>query len=168
MSKLILYDAISAQIKAEVAAIKAVQLWNNQVDNEKEEEARIHPSAYIEFSSIVWDELTKGSSEGQIVVTIKTVIERLQTDDRTFLTIVDDVYKALQLFQGVQFTPLKRIAERQDTDHDNVIVWESDFSTLLVDCTADTDQDKPTVTATLDLDVELDIDNDVIRTGDGE
>lgn len=168
MSKLILYDAMDAQIVAEVPAVKLVQLWNNQIDNEDDEEARIYPAVYIEFATIDWRELTKGCAEGDVSITVRTVIERLQTDDRTFLSVVDAVYKALQLFQGVEFTPLNRVAERQDVDHDNCIVWETDFETKLVDTTADTDADKPTVTATLELTTELDIDNEVIRTGDGE
>lgn len=169
MSKLLLYDAIDAQILAEVPEIKIVQLWNNQLVNEGEE-ARAYPLCYIEFSSIVWFELAKGLAEADITITVRTVIERLQTDDRTFLTIVDNVYKALQLFNDdCFFTPLKRVAERQDTDHDNCIVWETDFITHLVDSTSYSDADKPATTiTTLDITTDLDIDDPVIRTGDGD
>lgn len=165
--KLLLYNEIDAQILAEVSEIKLVQLWNNQLDNEDQEEARAYPLCYIEFSSIVWFELAKGLAEADVTITVRTVIERLQTDDRTFLTLVEDVYKALQLFDHDCFTPLKRVAERQDVDHDNCIVWETDFTTKLVDGAAYTDEDKPTVTATLDVSTDLDIDDDIIRTGDG-
>ena len=169
MSKLILYNAIDEQIKAEVSSVKIVQLWNSQLDNEKEEEARTYPICYIEFSDIVWRELTKGCAEGDVTITIRTVIERLQTDDRTYLTLVDEVYKALQLFQSDIFTPLKRVTERQDTDHDNCIVWETDYITKLIDTTADSNAGLPEVTiGTLEVTPDLDIDNDVIRTGDGD
>lgn len=168
MSKLHLYNEIDARILSEVPEINLVQLWNNQIDNEEREEARAFPLCFIEFSSITWLELTKGLNEAEIIITIRTAIERYQTDDRTFLTLVDKVYKALQLFSHPCFTPLKRVAERQDIDHDNCIVWETDFLTRLVDGEAYTDEDKPSVTASLNLSVDLDIDNDVIRTGDGE
>ena len=168
MSKLILFDAIDARLVSEVSSVTLVQLWNNQVANEDQEEARPSPMVYIEMSSIEWVELEMGYQQGEVTITVRVVVEKYATDDRTFLTLVDEVYAALQLYTTDDFSPIKRISERQDSDHENLIVWEADYTTVLVDVQAYTERDFTTVTGTaLEITGDLDIDNEIIRTGDG-
>lgn len=168
MSKLTLFNAIDAQIVAAAPSIKTVQLWNNQLENESREEVRQVPIVYIEFSEIEWESNQKGYQLAPITVTLHIVIEEYATDDRTHLAIVDEVFTALHMLEANTFTALTRTSERQDIDHDNLIVWEVDYTTTLQDNQAFVDRDKATVSgATLVINKQLDVDDEVIRSGDG-
>ncbi|MCH7902756.1 hypothetical protein IIC68_03310 [archaeon] len=58
-----------------------------------------------------------------------------------------------------------RIAERQDTDHDRVIDWQMDFSTMMLQLGEESGVIIPGGTLDVEVDVDLKIDNDIIRTG---
>ena len=83
--------------------------------------------------------------------------------------IIDKVYFAVQLLKGDFYSPLLRVSETQDTDHDRVIDWQMGFGTKLDQCgELDTSLTKITGgTLDVEVDADLDIDNDIIRTGDG-
>ena len=109
-----------------------------------------------------------GYQQGDVTITVRVVVERYQTDDRTYLTLVDEIYQALHLYTTDNFSPLKRIAERQDVDHENVIVWEVDYTTVLLDQQAYTERNFATLTETdLEVNTDVDIDSVIIKTGDG-
>ena len=83
--------------------------------------------------------------------------------------LLAEIHQALQGFDGEVFTGLSRGPERQDVDHDNVIVWQADYITNLTDTTAtDTRKLVNAEVEKLTVEKDLDIDNPVIRTGDGE
>jgi len=169
MSKRILIDTIDLRVKDQVPEITLCQMWNNQILNEGEEAEVLFPVVYIELSDIVWKNLSKGCQRGEVMITIRVVIEKYEDDNRDHLDLVDKVYKSLQLHSQPEYSSLIRLAERQDVDHGNCIVWEIDFKTELTDVTASTDADKTLlgVVPALQIDSELDIDDQIIRTGDG-
>ena len=121
------------------------------------------------MAQIIWETKQNGVQEGVVLITIRHVIERLETEDETFYNDIEQVHAALQGFQGELFTKLNRKEEREDNDHDNCIVWEMDYETRLCDGAGDQDKDLVEATPTkLTITPKLDIDNDNIRTGDGD
>lgn len=162
------YLAIKEQILCEVKEVKTVQLWNNQPNRTNEEEAFLYPAAFIEYEQLLWDGNTLQTQSGNTNIKIYATFERYNTDDTTFFDTVQEIYVALQGFGGACFSGLQRIEERQDIDHDQVIIWEMIFNTTITDGEADPRLKRVPATITdLDILTDLDIDNPVIRTGDG-
>lgn len=164
-----IYQAIRAQILANVPEIKHCLLFNNQYNKDNEEEAFSYPNAFFEYSQLIWQDVVNQQTKADANITIHLGFERYQTEDLTYFDTIKSVYLALQGFSiGSLFTGLKRIEEVQDTDHDNVIVWKIIFSTQITDCeaTADASREQFTITS-LEVQTDLDIDQPVIRTGDG-
>ncbi|MGV7234651.1 MAG: hypothetical protein ACQ9ET_00190 [Nitrosomonadaceae bacterium] len=165
-----LYTTLKTQIETEVTAIKTVKLFNSQFDNDDKEEAFAYPAVMIEFQDINWDNNLGGLNLAEFTLTFHIAQESYtKEDDVDYLDLVNDVYVALQLFDAADFTPLARIADRQDTNHDMCIVWQMDFRTKLTDCSADPrlKQVESAGPHALTINADLDIDNDTIRTGDG-
>lgn len=171
MSKLKFFDKVTDKIKECCPEIKTIQLYNSQIDNDPQEEAVFYPAIYLELSTISWQAKNLGIQQGDITLTVHVVTENYKTDDRQFLNIVDKVYECLNQYQECFFTPLTRIEERQDTDHDQLTSWEIDFITSMYD--SQDNIKKEMIMTTIDpktglvVNVDLDIDDDVIRTGDG-
>jgi len=172
MSKLTFFNEVYAKLESCLPQIKTVELYNSQPDNTDKEEAKFYPAVYLEMSDIDWVTKGLGIQQGEISLTVYVVTENYKTDDRTFLTTVDEVYSCLNGLQSCSFTALERVSERQDTDHDQLSIWEIDFRSTLYD-SQDNSMSEMTVT-TIDpktglvVGVDLDIDNDTIRTGDGD
>lgn len=165
-----LYLAIRQQILNEVKEIKHVLFYNNQFDRDNEEEAFLYPNCFIEFNQMLWTSTTQGQQRGDIDVKVYLGFERYETESLTIFDTIQNVFVALQGFAtGVLFSPLNRIEEEQDVNHDNVIVWTITFKTSLIECESDTRTGlTETTIATLEILKEIDIDNEVIRTGDGD
>ena len=82
---------------------------------------------------------------------------------------IKEVHQAVNGFEGACWTGLQRGPERQDTNHDNVIVWQVDYMTNLNDASADPARKLIEATITdIVVNKDLDIDNDIIRSGDGK
>ncbi len=168
-AKQFLYEAIKAQIKAQAPSVKHILLYNSQFDNEKREDAIEYPNAFVELSQIFWTSKVQGQQKGDVDITIHIGLERYERESDTTWATIKEVFLALQGFAvGVLFSPLNRIEEIQDTDHDQVIVWKIIFKTSLTECDSDTRAGlDETTLATLALLTDFDIDNPIIRTGDG-
>lgn len=168
-AKQFLYESIKAQIKAKAPSIKHTLLFNNQFENEKREDAILYPNCFVELSQIFWTSTTQNQQKGDVDITIHIGLERYERESDTTWATIQEVFLALQGFAvGVLFSPLNRIEEQQDIDHDQVIVWKMIFKTSLTECDSDTRAglDETTI-AELCLLTDFDIDDPIIRTGDG-
>ena len=170
-------DHLAANVKDDNGKVilGLVALFNNQFDNEDRENAFPYPNVFIEFGTIDWIKKSRNIQQGEVTFTIHCGFESYVTNsienDAAIFDILERIHKALQGFSdGECFNPLDRVTERQDTDHDNVVVWEMDYTTILLDTAPATELKLVTSPGPHDLEVigDLDIDNDVIRTGDGE
>jgi hypothetical protein len=169
-AKQFLYEAIKAQVKAKAPSIKHILLFNNQFENERREDPIEYPNCFVELSQIFWTSQAQGQQVGDVDITIHIGLERYERESDTTWTTIQEVFLALQGFAvGVLFSPLNRIEEVQDTDHDNVIVWKLIFKTSLIECDSDTRAglDETTI-ADLCILTNFDVDNPIIRTGDGD
>lgn len=169
-----------------VKVINTVELWNSQLENESDEKPFNYPAVFIEFAEIPWTSTNQQPSTlgnvGNVTKEQKGVdsliiihIAHSQLEDETIsfpiIDVVNDkVYFAIQgLFVNQKYSPILRVAERQDTDHDRIIDWQMDFLTTMFQC-GEADNTLVEIvggTITLVLTKDLDIDNDTLRTGDG-
>lgn len=179
------FNAIKTQIET-VSAIKTVRLWNSQIENYERERAYERPAAFVEFLPSPCTTQQKIERVGQnisrqqkidLAITIHVEFDKLE-DETTSFPLIDAtfqaVYYALQGFYKDSstlgyFKPLRRTEVRFDVNHDEVIDWQMDFSTMMEEMG---EQDDLTLiaggTLTPEITRTLDIDNDIIRTGDGE
>lgn len=184
--KLDIYNAVEAAIKKNVTEIREFGLWNSQFDNEKIETAFAYPVVFLEFGSMPWaftkQPTSKRGSSGNIskeqtapdsVLVIHIGFSQLQDVSISFPKIdpiIEKVYFALQGLNDTSdvptFGPLKRIDERQDTNHGRVIDWQMDFQVLMAQCgELDTSfQEIDADDLTLDITVDLDIDSNTVGT----
>jgi len=185
--KLELYDDFVTAMSG-VSGVNTSGLWNSQADHENEEIPFAYPAAFLEFTTIAWGDTKlkpiktastgatskqQQSSPDRTLITIHILFEKLKTATQSFSEIdvvIQQVYLALQGITGTHYSPLLRVEERQDVDHDRVIDWQMDFSVNLAECgEADSslvDANNPIVTLTaIEITKDLEIDNTTIRTG---
>lgn len=150
-AKLDIYNDIDTALKGittnNVRDIKHVAIWNNQIFNEAREKAYNFPAVFVEFTEMLWETRLAGSNagaiastgqteeqNGNITVILHVVFSTLKDETYSFPdvdAILDKVYFAIQNLQGANsdsYSPLLRVAERQDIDHDRVIDWQVDFN----------------------------------------
>jgi hypothetical protein len=164
-----LYLAIKDRLIDQVKALKHIRLYNNQFDRETVEEAWAYPCAFIEFNQMLHEAAAYNQQRSNFVVRVYVGFESLKTEDLEIFDLVQEIYIALQGYSGQLFSSLQRIEETQDTDHDNVIVWQIDFSTMVSDCVSDPrDGLEETIITQIHINTDLDIDNPVVRSGDGQ
>lgn len=176
--KLTIFNDIKTAIESKVTIIQDIRLFNAQFDNEEREKAFNYPVVFIEFADIPWEQSNqkvegiksriKEQKGGQAIVTLHIGFEHLQDETVSFelmAPILENVYFAVQTLQGDFYTPLLRIAERQDVDHDRVIDWQMDFSTKMFQCGQEVGTEIGGGTLKTDVTVDLKIDNDTIRSG---
>jgi hypothetical protein len=157
-AKLDLYDNIKARITELVPEIKTVRLFNNQFEKEKTENAFDYPCLFVEFMSLPWETKSKGLQEAAAVIRLHLGFESLETEEREIFSLAEKVHQNIQKHSAADlFTNLTRINEMPDGDHDAVIVWLIDYSTLLYDTSGHIT--KKLVPAKID-DLEITVDPD--------
>jgi hypothetical protein len=135
--KLDLFDALGARIKAEVPKIKTFRLFNNQFAKEGVEKAFAFPALMVEFVDLNYTAKSESLQEADTNIILHLGFASLKTEDRAVFELVQEVHQAVQAFYGLDlFSPLNRTRDQQDTDHDGVIVWQTTYTTLLSDNSA--------------------------------
>lgn len=186
-AKLDIFNDIVTELESKVPEIETTGIWNNQFDNEAGEISFNFPAVFIEFAEIPWTSTnlnpSKVGSQGDVtkeqkgegaLITLHAGFSKLEDETESFPTIDALLEKIYFAIQGLgkdkdYYSPLLRVAERQDTDHNRVIDWQQDFMTTMFQSgELNTDLTKIDAgTLELELDTDLDIDNPVIRSGDG-
>lgn len=154
-SKLAIFDALQARIKDEVPEIKTFKLFNNQFAKEPTEKAFGFPALMVEFSDLVYTSKSESLQEADTNIVFHLGFATLKTEDRDVFLLAEKVNQSLQGFFGLDlFSPLNRTREQQDTDHDGVIVWRSEYTTLLTDNSANRKRRLVLVTTDVNLEIE--------------
>lgn len=135
MSKKQLYICVKDKITGGASSIKTVGLYNNQFDNEDEETPFKYPAVFCEFQPIVWEQKGKLIQQAEVTLTLHIGIEKY-TEDLTSFDIIEEVHKTVENFSSGFFTPLHRIEERVDHNHDNIRIHQVDYLTRLTDVSA--------------------------------
>lgn len=156
-----LYTALKAHIILECPEIKSVRLWNNQPNRENEENAFLYPIVFLQFQPILFGELSQGVQYADYIITTHLGFESYKDEDTYVLQLKQGLYRVIQRFRGgdLSFSKLLRVAERPNFDHDNIQIYETDYSTKVKDFTKDL---RPTMPAT----IEPDIDGELIKITD--
>jgi len=128
-----LYRAIR-EIILNKTAVKHCRLYNSQFDNMEQEDTFLFPCAFVEFAQLDYVTKSEGLQEAEARIRIHVGFESLETEELDILDLMEDLHAELQGFNVTDlFTPLDRVFEGQDVNHDNVIVWLMDYETLLTD-----------------------------------
>lgn len=136
MSQLVVFNKLKSTLSS-IQGIKHVALWNNQLDNEKEENAFLCPAVFIEFNNANFKDLTEGVQQFDSIITLHLIFESYKDEDTFILQLKQDVYKATHTLQcGVSASKLLRVDERQNFDHDNVQDYQTDYKTTIKDADA--------------------------------
>ena len=145
-AKLFLYNAVKTKLLAikndsDVAIVKTSGHWNNQFDLIEEEIQINFPAAFISFTNMDWSTdvgvANKNSTQQQrskCNIEIHVGITNLKDEYDSFpedIAIIDSIHDQLNGLQGTQFTPLKRIAEVDDTNKGNIRHWVITYETEL-------------------------------------
>ena len=112
-----------------VPAVKHVRLFNNQYTNIAREKPFPFPAVFIQFLEL--DYTTRGdlTQDGLTRARLHIGYDSLKTEDLAVFDLLDDIHKALQGLELVNvFTPLDRVHEEQDVDHDIISVWLVDYA----------------------------------------
>lgn len=182
-AKLDIFNDIVTELK-KISDIETIELWNNQLDNENKEISFNFPAVFIEFADLPWSSTnqqtprlgTSGNISKQqkgegALITLHIAFSPLEDETISFpiiSPIIDRVYLAVQGLNKEFYGPLLRVTERQDADHNRVIDWQMDFSTMMFE-SGEIDETLTQIpSGTIDVipSIDLDIDNNVIRSGD--
>lgn len=166
---------IKAKILADVTAIKTVRLWNNQVEEiiTRRNESISLPAVFLGFDDGI-EYVSKTAAGLQYAEKVPFYIHIVSenyvdndNDDSTewgYIDLKQELYKALEQFNGTTFGNISRVREVPDQSHDSMYHYTQVYMIpILID--ADNCPVTEDVTATLDLTVELSIENAIIRTG---
>lgn len=133
-----IYRAIRARIIAKVTEIKAIGIFNSQIENQNVENPIPFPAVFVEFLSMDWNQQASGIQQGTATIRLHVVTETyktnissysvLQDDDDAFFDLVDKIHSFLNGFDGETFGPLTREAETTNPNFDNLQDWTIDYS----------------------------------------
>lgn len=175
MSKKIVYQEVKSKLVTDVPELKTLRLWNNQVSNENIENAFNYPAVFIEFADLEYSNENAGLQTITGLLRVHIVQEEYRTENELNLDFIDKIAAALNGYQTDTIVkPLIRVSEVQDTNHNNLIIWEQDYDFKANDCTSSKYNGAIEIAGGVvaaqverDTEVTLEIDNDIIRTGDG-
>ena len=137
MSQLAVFNSLKSTLEA-ISGVQHVALWNNQIANENVETPFLYPAIFIQFTNDNFQELSKGIQLFDSVITLHICFESYETDDTAILTLKETVYRAVhKKTQTNTNSPMYRIAERENYDHNNIQVYEQDYRTTIKDFGAD-------------------------------
>ena len=134
------YIDIKNKIETDLSGtIKTVDLFNNQFKKESVNKSVNYPVLFIEFSSMDYVSELYGVQKCNVELTFHIGFHHL-TDTTTIFDITQKVFQKFNGFSTENIASFERIRERQDIDHDNVMIWEQIYSATITDDDAnDTD-----------------------------
>jgi hypothetical protein len=138
-----IYSEIKTQLET-VVGIGFVGKWNNQLENDSRERQFTYPCVLIEFGSVEWlntDQRPSMSNsdyqqKGLVEITIHTLFKSVDNSTDTFEDHIDFcklIWDALTNFQDSLegFTPLQRVRDIDDSNHDTVRDWQTVYSSMI-------------------------------------
>jgi len=153
-----------------LAGINTVRRYNSQLDNLDLEEAISYPAIYLSYSA-EWQDGATGCQRGEVTITVRHVFESYLDDDSGKAFDLGD--KVHALLQGYikdymdEGGALTRIEYVQDTDHDQLEIFEQIYRAVIIDETANNRSDYLEVANPIDIQVDKQVfkTNHAINTG---
>ena len=167
-----LYIALEARLKESAVGIKYIDLFNNQLQNKQE--VLSYPCVLIAYNA-GYDSLSQGVQKASLRLTFYLAIDITglssyegsgnQASALAVFDTKDKIHQALQGYSADFFTALNRIEEIQDTDYQNIQVFQLVYETELTDIAAWTGNQYIEVTGVEpEIEKEIDIENFNLRT----
>lgn len=148
------YLAIKTAL-GDAPSVKHVGLFNNQFVKIEQEKPFGFPAVFVQFLEL--DYFTRGDSsqDAETIARLHIGYDSLETDDLKIFDLIDEIHGVLNgVTVNSLFTPLERVREEQDVDHDVISVWLADYSFKLRDNSANREQNLVKTTLT-GVDVEI-------------
>ena len=142
--KKILFKALQARLKENIATLKFVDKNMGQLRNLDQFHVFPMPGILIEFGRIEWNGIGNGIKQGLAPVRLMVAFENYSdansevTDAErdtalAFFDFCEQVKSTVEGFQGDGFGKFDFVADEEDNDHENFIVTVLEFQTLLTD-----------------------------------
>jgi hypothetical protein len=164
-----IYLALKAKITAiketpsSDPTIKTCRLFNNQFAKLSEEATFEMPCVFIEYSQLDYTTKGQGVQEAEARIRFHIGYNSLKTEDLDLLDLLESFHKEIQgLTDQENFSPLNRVFEAQDIDHDQISVWVTDYETLILDSTAHTQNKLKEVTIN-ELEITVDAESPFLK-----
>lgn len=171
--KLTIYQDLVTRLNAKVPELLTVRKWNNQFTNEDRENAFRYPACFIGFTSMEWLPTSANTplttnlhqqQRGELIITLYLGFEKYEDESDSWPDIEPIIQKVWHWLQGWSgsseyYNAFNRIQEREDNNHDNVIIWEIDFRVGVYDCAGEdtTLVDAAPVTLVVEGDLIIDV-----------
>jgi len=115
-------------------SVKHCLLFNNQIDEIASENTFPFPAVFVEFTSLDWLVKSRGIQKGDAIVRLHVAFNSLKTEELEILELLAEIHAKLQGFSDSDvYSQLNRVYELQDTNHDQIQVWQIDYSTTITD-----------------------------------
>lgn len=118
-----------------IPEVKQFNLWNNQVSRliEGNNTPLRFPFVGVQFQN-EYNQLSVGRQEINGTFILYICIESLKFKDEDILRFKDNIYQVLTNELPKQgFSDFYRQFELQDADHDNVLIWQQEYSWSYID-----------------------------------
>jgi len=172
-----IYLGIKSRLETDVTQLQTVRLFNNQFERSNndnsdlnDEQAFAYPCCFIEFINDA-PMISQGAGAKRLEVEVRLHIgfESYELEDLDIFDLVESIQVALDGYSTIYFSPLTYLAQRTDYNHNNIYIYQLEYSCIYEDSSSYIKNNTITKNAphTLSVTIDLDIDNDIIRTGDG-
>ena len=140
------YVEIANRLATAVPEFKVVTLQNDQVNAPGSHDDLPTPYALIEFSSIVWENETRGGQSGDAVIAITVAGSQIgdfnagslsQTPALESLFLLERVHRALQGWSGNGWSAFSRTSTEVDHRRTSVVAHTMVYNTRIVDTSTD-------------------------------
>ena len=140
-----IYADIKAKLNTAVTELKHISVFNSQFTNESTETVFAYPCCFFEFQTIDWQQMYQNAGErsnikdqqkGDLTIVLHIGINTKKNEELAFFdidVILDKIHYSVTGFETEYHSPFIRGAERQPTNHNNVMVWEVEYSALVID-----------------------------------
>jgi hypothetical protein len=131
------YLAVKQALEDNAPSVKTVRLFNNQFQKIEQEKPFPFPAVMVHFLELDYSTRGDSSQDGETIVRLHIGYDSIKDEDLEIFDLLDEIHGAIQgLTVGELFTPLDRVFEEQDIDHDVISVWSVDYSFKLRDTEA--------------------------------
>ena len=139
----IVFKEISDHLETRVEELIYIDKDRGQV--EKENVIMIpKPAALIAFMRFEWSDIGGGIKEGKGIVRVRVICENYaesysESIDQelalAFFDLNEKVDTTLEGLSGTKFSEMKKTADEDDLDHNNIIVTVYEYETIIIDDT---------------------------------
>jgi len=148
MSKQILLDEVVARLTTDVPELSTIGLHRGQFQHGS---TISYPCCFIDFGEVDWQDNLEGVQTGEVKLKLLVGFDAAVSSDAVINQVFDKVFVSLQLFEKATFNGLSRSKEAVNSSYSNVVIWEAEYNTTIVDQSGWRGQDL--VQATVDPEV---------------